>query len=187
MDKGETSFSDMQTVKRNFFAMRNGVIADTLRRSGSPFRIIFGLNLPQISEIALKSPHSREMAESLWANKTTRESMLIAPMLVKQEDFTIDDARRWIADIPAEEVADVLCLKLLKHLGYAASLADELAGSSDRMARYTGLRLKFNLLNIDVRDALRYAEKALSSETDKRCITLAAQLKDECLWMLEEE
>lgn len=187
MDKGETSFNDMQTVKRNFFAMRNGVIADTLRRSGSPFRIIFGLNLLQISEIALKSPHGREMAENLWSNKTTRESMLIAPMLVERDDFTIDDARRWIADIPAEEVADVLCLKLLKHLDYASSLADELAGYSDRMARYTGLRLKFNILNSDVRDALRYAEKSLGTETDKRCIALATQLKDECLWLLEEE
>ena len=186
MDKGETSFNDMQTVKRNFFAMRNGVIADTLRRSGSPFRIIFGLNLPQISEIALRSPHGREMAERLWANSTTRESMLIAPMLVERDNFAIEDARRWIAEIPAEEVSDVLCLKLLKHMPYAPALADELAESAERMSRYTGLRLKFNLLNDDPSDAMRYAEKMLTIETDDRCRTLASQLRDECLWLLEE-
>lgn len=187
MDTVETSFNDMQSVKRNFFAMRNGVIADTLRRSGSPFKIIFGLNLPQISEIALRSPHSRDLAERLWANATTRESMLIAPMLIDREEFTVDDARRWIAEIPAEEVADVLCLKLLKYLPFASELADEIADSDDRMSRYTGLRLKFNILNADVKDALRYAEKALGGETDQRCRILATQLKDECIWLLEEE
>lgn len=187
MDTGESSFNDMQSVKRNFFAMRNGVIADTLRRSGSPFKIIFGLNLPQISEIALRSPHGRDLAERLWANATTRESMLIAPMLVEGEEFTVDDARRWIAEIPAEEVADVLCLKLLKKLPFASELADELAASDNAMSRYTGLRLKFNILNSDVKDALRYAESVLSVETDQRCRILATQLKDECLWLLEDE
>ena len=187
MDTGESSFNDMQSVKRNFFAMRNGVIADTLRRSGSPFKIIFGLNLPQISEIALRSPHGRDLAERLWANATTRESMLIAPMLVERDEFTIEDARRWIADIPAEEVADVLCLKLLKYLPFASELADELAESDQAMNRYMGLRLKFNILNSDLKGALRYAEKVLNSDTDQRCKILATRLKDECLWLLEDE
>ena len=65
MEATETSFNDMQTVKRAFFAMRNGVIADTLRRAGSPFKIIFGLNLPQISEIAARTPHTAGLAERL--------------------------------------------------------------------------------------------------------------------------
>ena len=63
MENVETSFNEMQTVKRHFFALRNGVIADALRRAGSPFRIIFGLNLPQIAEIAMKTPHSRASVE----------------------------------------------------------------------------------------------------------------------------
>lgn len=113
--------------------------------------------------------------------------MLIAPMLVEPGDFTIEDARRWIAEIPSEEVADVLCLKLLKHTPFASALADELAGSGKSMARYTGLRLKFNILNTDVRDALCYAEQLLAEETDSRCIALANQLREECLWLLDED
>ena len=187
MEKGESSFNEMQSVKRDFFAMRNGVIADTLRRSGSPFKIIFGLNLPQLSEIVQRTPHRRDLAERLWANSTTRESKLMAPMLIGRDEFTIEDARRWIADVVAEEVADVVCLKLLKHLPFASDFANELAASDDRLARYTGLRLKFNILNNDVRDALRYAENALASESDQRCKNLAMQLKDECLWLLEDE
>ena len=117
MEARETSFNEMQTVKRSFFALRNGVIADVLRHNGSPFRIIFGLNLPQIADVAAHTPRSQELAEKLWANSTTRESMLIAPMLVELDAFTLDDARRWVSDVPVREVADVLCLKLLKLLG----------------------------------------------------------------------
>ncbi len=64
----------MQQIKRRFFAMRNGVVADMLRRAGSPFHIIFGLNLPQIVEIASEIPETQReaMADALWQNRSTR-------------------------------------------------------------------------------------------------------------------
>lgn len=184
MQKTETSFNDMQTVKRRFFAMRNGVIADTLRRAGSLFSIIFGLNLPQIAEIAAETPRSRELAERLWANDTTRESMLIAPMLVDVDNFTIDDARRWIVSIKATEIADVLCLKLLRRTPYAFDLADSLKLSNERLVRYTGLRLAMNLVASDPRRALDYAHDAESSESDPANLFLLRQIIDEAQYHL---
>ena len=53
-----SDFNPLQNIKRRFFALRNGVIADTLRRAGSPFKIIFGLNLPQLAEIAAELGYS---------------------------------------------------------------------------------------------------------------------------------
>ena len=188
MEAIETSFNDMQTVKRDFFAMRNGVIADTLRRAGSPFKIIFGLNLPQISEIAARTPHTAGLAERLWANTTTRESMLLAPMLVDRNNFTVDDARRWLKSVPACEVADVLCLKLLRHMSYAPDLAEELALSDGVMQRYAGVRLMFNLVSDDPRRALDYADRLLSYDgLDKACRNVASQLADECRFLLGED
>ena len=92
METTETSFNEMQTVKRHFFAMRNGIIADTLRRAGSPFKIIFGLNLPQLMDIAESTPHSAELATRLWNNSSTRESMLLAPMIYPRDKFDADTA-----------------------------------------------------------------------------------------------
>lgn len=185
MDNVERSFNDMQTVKRRFFAMRNGVIADTLRSNGSPFRIIFGLNLPQIAGIAAETPRDNDLAERLWANSTTRESMLIAPMLVDPSSFTFDDAVRWISSIPAREVADVICLKLLRNMPYASRLAGELARSGKVMDRYTGVRLAFNIMREDIPGALAYAERMLAAETDRNCALVAGQLRDECRWLLD--
>lgn len=147
------SYRPMQAVKRHFFAMRNGVIADTLRMSGSPFRYIFGLNLPQLVEAAAMFGKSRELAEELWANTTTRESMLLAPMLMPVEEFSEEDARRWIESLPAVEVADILCHRLLRHLPFAGELAYSLAEDENAdMTRYTAGRLAINIMYSD-RDA----------------------------------
>ena len=71
----------MQHIKSRFFALRNGVIADRLRKSGSPYKIIFGLMLPQMEQIAGECVPSKELAEMLWNNRSTRESRLLASMV----------------------------------------------------------------------------------------------------------
>lgn len=173
-------FSTLQQVKRYFFAMRNGIIADTLRKAGSPFRIIFGLNLPQLSEAARMFGPDDELADTLWKNTSTRESMLLAPMLVDRQSFTLERARQWIDTIPAAEVADVLCLKLLRNMPYAWVLARELVKARpEGMGLYTGLRLAFNLVGTDPQAALELARTAPEHP-------LAKALAEEAKFLLED-
>ena len=162
----------MQTVKRHFFAMRNGIIADTLRRGGSPFRIIFGLNLPQLVEIAASTPHSAALARRLWENSSTRE------------EFDIDTAIAWAAQIPSTEVADILCHRLLRHLPYSIDLAGTLCTSDDEMKRYTGLRLLFNLVGKYPDEALKYAERELATPSSLTR-QIASQLAEEARFYLD--
>ncbi|MDE6100485.1 MAG: hypothetical protein K2G01_05520 [Paramuribaculum sp.] len=136
-----TEFNEMQLIKRRFFAMRNGVIADTLRKAGSPFRIIFGLNLPQIVEIAAAVGFNSDLGRSLWANTSTRESMLVAPMLMNPSDIGIDEAVGMCGECPSPEVADVLCHRLLRHLPFAWELSLHLAGDEREMCRYCAMRI----------------------------------------------
>lgn len=173
------TFNDMQTVKRHFFAMRNGVIADVLRRNGSPFHIIFGLNLPQISDIAAQTPHNADLAQRLWNNSTTRESMMLAPMIFPKSEFSLALARSWVATVPAHEIADVLCLKLLKHSDFALELVNEFAGAENEMQRYTALRLMFNLVGKYPAQAADLAKKRLDVEADASLRSLATLLMSE--------
>lgn len=174
----------MQTVKRRFFAMRNGVIADVLRRAGSPFRVIFGLNLPQIVEIATETGHNEELGRQLWENSTTRESMLLAPMLMVPDSFDVAEARRWIAAVPAAEVADILCHRLLRHMPYAVELAQELARSQVPMERYTAVRLMFNLVGTHPAEAAEVA-RAVAATPHTLTDRTSAMLSDEAAFMLE--
>lgn len=172
-----TQFNEIQTIKRRFFAFRNGVIADRLRKAGSPFRIIFGLNLPQIKEIAEQSGVDPKLAADLWSNNSTRESMLLAPMLVDPSHFEIAQARQWIASIPAAEIADVLCHSLLRKTSYARELMLECAEDFD-MSRYVALRLAWHFLATDATLVVQIASQELKRDCNLTRYA-AQQLLDE--------
>lgn len=134
----------IRQIKSDFFALRNGVIADRLRAAGSQYKIIFGLTVPQIESVAAKHPQSADLAEALWGNATTRESRLMATMVYPVADFTVAKARQWIAEADTTELVDMLCFKLVRNLDGAEALAFELAAEPKTL--YAGLRLLMNLL-----------------------------------------
>ena len=134
--------SPLQVIKHRFYAMRNGIVADTLRRAGAEYRVIFGVNLPQLKEIASDIGYDAVLARELWANVSTRESVLLAPMIMPAEEFTIDEARRWVASAPSVEAVDVLCLRLLGRMPFAAQIAEECLVSDSRLMQYAAMRLR---------------------------------------------
>lgn len=176
--------SIMQNVKQRFFALRNGVLADILRKSGSPYRIVFGLNLPQLREISSAFGADQDLAEALWANDSTRESRLMAPMVADRAKFGIGEVRRWIASIKGTEEADILCHSLLRHTGYVSELVSELAESDKALERYVVLRLIFSRVASAPDEALRLALAEIG-RNDALTRTVAAQLKEEALFVLE--
>lgn len=179
-----TKFNEMQTVKRRFFAMRNGAVADNMRRHGAKYRIIFGLNLPQIIEIANETSESVELAEVLWKNQSTRESMLMAPMIYPREKFGFETACRWVSEVQTTEVGDVLCHRLLRHKDYAWQLAESMIKSTVAMERYVALRLMFNLLQTHVEEIETFAKEELQNNEPLTAM-LCHQLIDEIDFLRE--
>lgn len=191
------SFSLMQAVKRRFFAMRNGDLAAQMARGGINYRINFGLNLPQITEIAQAArsgrlpdnahipdnEERRELARLLWENDTTRESRLIAPMLYDADDLNADLASGLLRGVTTTEEADVLCHRLLRRYPAAEKLALEILADSgaSEMQRYGALRLLMNLMIMGRAD-LAATEAAVEAERQRDCRLTAAvcrQLRDE--------
>ena len=136
---------ELKDIKQQFFTYRNGMLADRLREVGDCHKVIFGLNLPQIVDIARMAGIDKALSEQLWANDTTRESRLIAPMLYPLEQFQISTAREWIESVECVEVADILCHRLLRYLDYAWQLCQEFSNAESDLCRYTALRLAANL------------------------------------------
>lgn len=178
-------FNEIQTVKRRFFAMRNGIVADTLRRTMPEYKMVFGLNLPQIIDIAAETGPSRCLADALWSDRRTRESMLLAPMLYPREEVDITMARRMVEEVLTPEIADILCHRLLRHRPFARSLAMEKVTSASDMERYTAFRLLFNLLPEGASEVRPFAEAEFASECRiTRALTRA--LIDEIDFLTEE-
>ncbi len=181
-----STFNKMQQLKRRFFAMRNGAVADSLRRQGAPYRIIFGLNLPQIVEIAREFGPDTDLALELRANTATRESMLIAPMLYPATELTADLAVEWFSEAPTTEVIDIACLKLFRNLSDADDVIRRLAHSDNPLHRYAAIRLGANILpsHIDL------VEETARREFDRRhpmTMTACHMLIDDITWRREEQ
>lgn len=115
-----------QDIKHKFFAYRNGVVADTLRRSGMPYKMIFGVDVATLRQIALECGPNQELAESLWDDRDTRESRLLAPQLMDPRCVGIDKTFDICLDVRTREEADILTFRLLRHLPYARQLLEKL-------------------------------------------------------------
>ena len=166
--------------------MRNGVIADTLRKAGSPYKIIFGLNLPQLTEIAGRETKNAEIALQLWQNTTTRESMLLAPMLYPVEEFTEETARQWIESAFSTEAVDILCHRLIRFMPFAFSLVRHYIDSDTGLERYAALRLLWKYIPSHKGEAMNMANK----EVKRNCpmtYNMALQIVEEVNYIVEME
>lgn len=181
----ETQFNPMQLLKRSLYAMRNGVVADNLRKAGCPYRLIFGVNLPQINDIAARTGKSAEMAEALWRDTDLRESALMAPMLYPVEELTLEHARRLADNVRWAEDADILCFKLLKYAPFALALSKELCEADRVLTRYTGLRLMFNLVAAHPAEARAAAMAEL--QRPEPISGLASMLADEASFLMGDD
>lgn len=141
----------VKEIKYQFMVYRNGIVADTLRRSGMPYNVIFGLQIPQLGLIAREASSSSTetelsvLANALWEDRTVRESRLLAPYLFNRKEITEDKALKLAEDVQTVEEADILCFRLLRYLTFAPALAKKLKESTAEKANYCGRALERNL------------------------------------------
>lgn len=121
----------IQEIKKEFFTFRNGLLADILRKAGMPYAVIFGLNVPQLGDIARQAlacctKETREaLAKELWADTKVRESRLVACWLFNPDAVGIDEAKDLMESVQTREEADMLAFRFLRHLPFAKKLAEE--------------------------------------------------------------
>lgn len=147
-----------QEIRKEFFAYRNGIIAEQLRAAGDPHTMIMGCQLTDVIAIAGRYEKSAELAQELWDDVNHRECRMAATMLYPTHDFKMETALAWCHSVESTEIADVLCHRLLRHLPYAVELWEQLLTCDKKLVRYTAWRLLLNLLimnRIEKTDELR--------------------------------
>lgn len=120
----------IREIKQQFFAFRNGILADALRKYTS-YDVIFGLQVPQIAEISRSLEPSLDLANALWNDKGVRESRLLAPYLFPIDKIDMDKCLTLASEIQTTEEADMLAFRLLKRLPFAAELVEEMETRED--------------------------------------------------------
>ena len=140
-------------IRKEFFAFRNGIVADKLRKAGDPHTMIMGCLLVDVQAIVQRQREAiddaqtlKALALELWNDTNSRECRLAAPMLYPAELMTLEQALQWCLSVETVEVADNLCHKLLRHIAEADALFRQLIADERPLVKYTGYRLLLNLL-----------------------------------------
>lgn len=136
----------IQKLRKEFFAYRNGVVAERLRAAGDPHSVIMGCQLADVIAIANHYEKNALLAQALWDSVNHRECRLAAPMLYPTDEMTIETATAWCHSVESTEIADVLCHRLLRHLPCGQELWESLRSSHDSLVQYTAWRLLLNRL-----------------------------------------
>lgn len=136
--------STIREIKSKFRLFMNGVISQSLREKGLQYRLIFGIELPRIKEIAAQYEPNHELAQALW-KEDIRECKILAAYLQPVESFYPEIADIWMEQIHNTELADYVCMALFRRLPYASQKAFQWMASGNRMEVYTGFRLMTHL------------------------------------------
>ena len=137
-------YETVREIKAKLRLFMNGVLSQSLREKGLKYRLIFGVELPRLREIAAGYEPNHELAQALW-KEDIRECKILAAYLQPIESFFPEIADIWMEQIHNSELADYVCMALLRRLPYASQKAFQWIASGDRMPMYIGFRLMSHL------------------------------------------
>ena len=181
--------STAREIRKEFFAYRNGIVADKLRKAGDPHPVIMGCLLVDVMSITGRvrqeindDARLQSLAQELWNDTNSRECRLAAPMLYPAPLMTLETALEWCKSVETAEVADNLCHKLLRNLPEADALFRQLIAQDQSMVKYTGYRLLLNLMLSGKVKASPSLKSIIETEAAQAQPPLTALLRD----LLEE-
>ncbi|MDD2952010.1 MAG: DNA alkylation repair protein [Parabacteroides sp.] len=131
----ESLQDEIREIRKQLRLAMNGVISTSMREKGIVYKLNFGVPYPEIKEIARKHKPDGELAAALW-KEDIREFKILATFLWPADRFPVEEARRWIKEIPYQEIAEHCARNLFARLPYRDNLAMEfLFNKEDSFAR----------------------------------------------------
>ena len=132
-------------IKTAFRSYMNGVMAQSLREKGLRYKLIFGIELPRLKEIASGYGKNHDLAQALW-KEDVRECRILAGYLQPADTFFPEIADIWLEQMHDTEIIDFTCMNLFRRLPYASEKAFQWMAAEDGLTQYAGFRLMCHLL-----------------------------------------
>lgn len=111
----------IREIRKRLRLAMNGVISTSMREKGITYKLNFGVPLPEIKQIAASFEPGTELASALW-KEDIREFKILATFLQPVDDFPLEQAEQWTAEIPYLEIAEQCSRNLFCKLPYAEDL-----------------------------------------------------------------
>ncbi len=121
---GGLSADPVLSIKADLRSCMNGVASKAIKDSGMAYRLVYGVELPRLRDIASSYPPDAHLAIRLW-QENIRECKMLAILLFPAEEFDRDIADLWLEDLqPVQaEIAQLLGTELLPRTSDAAELS----------------------------------------------------------------
>ncbi len=182
MENNEISKEDLaeqlRQIKRSLRGVMNGPVSASMREKGLRYKVIFGVELPRLQEMATTLPHRYEVAAALW-KEDIRECRLLAGMLMPKECMDEQLADLWVEQMRFTEEAECTVLHLFSHEPWASVKAFEWIAAEGEMQQLCGYlllaRLFMQRLQPNERDAAEFLDQvATTLKTPQTSVARAA-------------
>jgi hypothetical protein len=116
--------NDILSIKSDLRSCMNGVASRAIKDSGMGYKLVYGVELPRLREIASAYTPDAHLAMQLW-QENIRECKMLAILLFPAEEFDRDLAEIWLEELQPEqaEIAQLLATELLPRTSCAAELS----------------------------------------------------------------
>lgn len=135
----------LRDIKRELRLAMNGIASARMRESGMNYKLIFGVELPRLQQIAAEFPVNHELAQALW-KENVRECNILAGLLQPVDTFYPEIADIWVESIRVPELAQLTVMNLFARLPYAADCAFRWMADERDMFQLCGFLLTARLL-----------------------------------------
>ena len=164
-----TTTEKLQLIKRDFRSLMNGTAAASLREKGLHYRLIFGVEWPQLMRLSAEIGKDHDLAQALW-KEDIRECRLLAGLIQPVETFSLELADVWIETMHYPAEAQYTVLSLFQHLPHVSEAAFNWIARSEEMYRLCGwlvlARLFMKGLPLNTRSEDEFIDQAETSLQD---------------------
>lgn len=164
-----TTTEKLQLIKRDFRSLMNGTAAASLREKGLHYRLIFGVEWPQLMRLSAEIGKDHDLAQALW-KEDIRECRLLAGLIQPVKTFSLELADVWIETMHYPEEAQYTVLSLFQHLPHVSEAAFNWIARSEEMYRLCGwlvlARLFMKGLPLNTRSEDEFIDQAETSLQD---------------------
>ena len=112
----------LREIRKRLRLAMNGIISTSMRQKGMNYKLIFGVPLPEIKELASSYEVDEELARAMW-KEDVREMKILATMLYPAKKMTQEEALKWMEEIPYPEIAEQCCNNLFSNVNQPVELA----------------------------------------------------------------
>ena len=112
----------LRNIRKRLRLAMNGVISTSMRQKGMNYKLIFGVPIPEIKQIAKEYELEAGLAQALW-EEDVREMKILATLLYPAKQLSFSEALQWAREIPYPEIAEQCCNNLFSEMEKASDLA----------------------------------------------------------------